>query len=124
MKIQILSDLHNEFLRGSHVNPDFIWKGRIESAGADLIILAGDIDVGTKGMEWAIEESERLKTPIIYVLGNHEYYNHEMNYLKQELHALTKNTNVTLLDPGVFVFNDVRIIGATLWTNYKVYGSA
>jgi len=103
MKIQILSDLHNEFLRSSYINSDFKWKGRIENIGADLIILAGDIDVGIQGIEWAIEESERLKMPVIYVAGNHEFYNHEMNCLKNELVNLTKNTNVTFLDPGIYV---------------------
>lgn len=116
--------MHNEFLRGNFINPEFQWKGHIKNVGADLIILAGDIDVGTKGMQWAIEESVRLSTPIIYVSGNHEYYHHEMNYLKRELRSLTKNTNVTFLDPGVYVSNDVRIIGATLWTDYKVFRSA
>ncbi len=55
MKVQILSDLHNEFHRARNVPvPD------IEDAGADLIILAGDIDVGLEGVRWAIEQSERL----------------------------------------------------------------
>jgi len=121
VKIQILSDLHNEFLRGRAPNPLFKWKGRIESVDADVIILAGDIDVGTKGIEWAVQESERLETPIIYVPGNHEYYHHDIHDLKNELINIAKDTNVFLFNPGVAIFDDVRFIGATLWTDYKSY---
>jgi len=121
MKIQILSDLHNEFLRGRSVNPEHIWKGEIPVTDADLIILAGDIDVGTKGMEWAIRESERLDKPIIYVAGNHEYYAYEIHDLNKKITELAQNTNVTFLNPGEVIFDNVRIIGGTLWTDYKAY---
>ncbi len=124
MKIQILSDLHNEFLINHKSNSLFKWKGKIESTSADLIILAGDIDTGIRGVTWAIEESERLAVPIIYVVGNHEYYNYEINKLKENLLEVTKNTNVFLLNPGTHIFNDIRIIGATLWTDYKAFTTA
>ena len=77
MKIQILSDLHNEFLRNGKKNPTRKWSAVIPETDADIIILAGDIDTGTKGAEWAILESERLGKPILYVLGNYEFYGHD-----------------------------------------------
>ncbi|MDP9962085.1 metallophosphoesterase [Chryseobacterium lathyri] len=61
MKIQIISDLHQEF--GS---TDLFFDH------ADVVVLAGDVNLGTKGIEWI-----KLKIgnkPVIYVLGNHEYY--------------------------------------------------
>ena len=39
---------------------------------ADLVILAGDVNLGTKGIEWI--KSTIKNIPVIYVLGNHEYY--------------------------------------------------
>lgn len=51
MKIQVLSDLHNEFIRGENPHQHFKWKGQIEYNDADLIILAGYIDVGVRGVE-------------------------------------------------------------------------
>jgi len=121
MKIHILSDLHNEFLRGRSTSPEHIWKGEIPVTDADLIILAGDIDVGTKGIEWAIRESERLDKPIIYITGNHEYYTYEIHDLNKKIIELAQNTNVTFLNPGEIIFDNVRIIGGTLWTDYKAY---
>ena len=54
MKLHILSDLHVEF--GDFVIPD---------VGADLIILAGDSHVGTRGVRWALDQ--KIGVPVIYV---------------------------------------------------------
>ena len=54
MKIQLLSDIHNEFLRNGQKVPGHKWSGVIPESDAEIIILAGDIDTGTKGAEWAI----------------------------------------------------------------------
>ena len=120
MKIQILSDLHNEFLRNGRSTPAHHWNGIIPETDADVIILAGDIDVGTLGIEWAIQESTRLCKPVVYVPGNHEFYHHEYFSLKTEMIDLCRGTDVNCLSSGVFIHSDVRIIGTTLWTDYAV----
>ena len=119
MKIQLISDLHNEFLRNGKDRPEHHWSGIIPETDADIIILAGDIDVGINGAQWAIAESGRLGKPILYVLGNHEFYRHEYYAVKEEITRLCEGTAVHCLDAGVFVEGDVRVIGATLWTNYE-----
>ena len=119
MKIQLLSDLHNEFMRHGKKFPDHQWSGVIPETNADIIILAGDIDTGIKGAEWAIAESGRLAKNIIYVLGNHEFYGHEYSSVKRKVSQLCKGTGVHCLDPDVYIQDGVRFIGATLWTDYK-----
>jgi len=119
MKIQLLSDLHNEFLRNGKDSPDHHWTGSIPETNADIVVLAGDIDLGVKGAEWAISESERLDKTILYVLGNHEFYRHEYFSVKESIASLCEATDVHCLDPGMFIHDDVRVIGATLWTNYR-----
>lgn len=119
MKIQLLSDLHNEFLRNGRPNPDHKWTGVIPETEADIIVLAGDIDTGTKGVEWAIKESQRLAKNIIYVLGNHEFYGYEYSCLKEKITKQCEGTAVHCLDYGVYIQEGVRFIGATLWTDYK-----
>jgi len=59
MKIQVMSDLHLEF--GAF---------EIPRTDADVIVLAGDIHVGIKAIDWIKNQTK----PVIYVLGNHEYY--------------------------------------------------
>ena len=119
MKVQLLSDLHNEFLRNGITDPEHKWTGLIPETQADIIVLAGDIDTGTNGIEWAVKESERLAKNIIYVLGNHEFYGHEYSRLKEKIAKQCEGTAVFCLDYGVYTQDDVRFIGATLWTDYK-----
>jgi predicted phosphodiesterase len=61
MRIRVLSDLHLEFREW---NPP--------KADADVVVLAGDIHVGVKGIEWARRSFPAI--PIVYVPGNHEFY--------------------------------------------------
>jgi len=58
------------------------------------------------------------------VPGNHEYYHHEYFNLRNEMSQLCDDTDVHFLDCGVFVSAVVRIIGATLWTDYEVNSHA
>ncbi len=119
MKLHILSDLHNEFLRNSKNLFQHRWDGSIPDTDADIIVLAGDIDTGIQVAEWAIDESERLGKHIIYVLGNHEFYHHEYGALREKIKLLCEDKNVHCLDPGSYVLDDVRFVGATLWTDYE-----
>jgi predicted phosphodiesterase len=61
MRIRILSDVHADF--GTVVLP------RVE---ADVTVLAGDIRPGKSALAWIRESFP--EQPIIYVLGNHEFY--------------------------------------------------
>jgi hypothetical protein len=45
-----------------------------EPLEADDIVLAGDTDLGIRGLEWAAKTFPNL--PVIYVAGNHEFYGH------------------------------------------------
>ena len=118
MKIQLLSDLHNEFLRHRKLVPGHLWAGEIPQTDADVIILAGDIDVGLQGVQWALRESERLAKPIIYVPGNHEFYGFEYFELKKDIAECCEGTQVCVLDTAQIELNGVRFIGTTLWTDY------
>lgn len=118
MKLQILSDLHNEFLRNGQKNEAYQWTGIIPETEADVVVMAGDIDTGTNGAHWLIAEADRLEKPIVYVLGNHEFYRQEYRSLQQEIAALCKGTRVRLLDCARLEVDGLRILGLTLWTDY------
>ena len=63
MKIQLLSDLHLEFKD----------LDKSITTGADVIVLAGDIHKKANAIPW-INENIPTGVPVIYVLGNHEFY--------------------------------------------------
>lgn len=109
MKIQLYSDLHIETL-GHYSVPHM---------DSDLIVLAGDIDVGMRGIEWAQELTVLHKKPVIYLAGNHEYYRSDYIQLTQSFRDYAKQYDKLIyLEKDEVIIDDVRILGTTLWTNY------
>lgn len=115
MKVQLLSDLHNEFYR-SDAPP------KIERSGADLIVLAGDIDVGLDGLVWASKEAERLDKRILYVAGNHEFYHHDLTLLNEMRAFAAGSGRLHFMENEELILDGVRFLGCTLWTDYRAAG--
>lgn len=114
MRLYVLSDLHNEF--EEFVPPLSVGK-------IDLVVLAGDIDLGSRGIEWAAKEFERV--PIVYIPGNHEFYNPDGRTLQDiagEMQDLASLHGIDFLNPGIAEYNGWRFIGATLWSDFNLYG--
>jgi Icc-related predicted phosphoesterase len=110
MRILALSDLHNEFLRSSRLIP--------HQPQVDVVVLAGDIDLDCRGLEWA---RHTFNTRIIYVAGNHEFYNHDFDATRERMRAIADRLGIDLLDPGVVEIGGVMFIGATLWTDFNLF---
>jgi predicted phosphodiesterase len=113
--IQLASDLHLEFFAGSqprvrHIKP---------AVGADLLVLAGDIDNGVRGVEAFVD----WPVPVVYVAGNHEFYDHHWTQTRQDLRSACAGTCVTLLDNDAIEIGGVRLLGCTLWTDFDLPGS-
>ena len=108
MKISLLSDVHLEF---EDFNPPKL--------DVDVVILAGDIHVGLEGIEWA--KNTFVDTPVIYVLGNHEYYDSNMQQLFSKFKAAAANTNVHVLDNDAITIGATQFFGCTLWTDFNLH---
>ena len=71
MRLQLLSDLH---LETEAFDPS-------PAPGAELLVLAGDVDSGWTGLErfrgWPV--------PVLFVPGNHEYDGHELATARADL---------------------------------------
>ena len=111
MKLHILSDLHNEF--SMHVPSQ-------ASYDADVIVLAGDIWKDARGIGWALETWPDNR--IIYVAGNHEFYGKVRPVTPAKLHVEAKACNVDFLDNSEVIVSGVRFLGATLWTDFELFG--
>lgn len=109
MKIRILSDIHLGF--GPFEPP------RMD---ADVVVLAGDIGLGVRGVEWA---NEAFQVPVVYVPGNHEFYLQEIG---SALNAMRRAAaeHVHVLSNDSVEICGVRFLGATLWTDFDLYGHA
>ncbi|CAG9179306.1 metallophosphoesterase [Cupriavidus pampae] len=116
MKLRLLSDLHLE-----HDMP-----AEVPACDADLVILAGDIANGREGVDWA---ARTFDAPVVYVPGNHEYYESDFALVDRMLaDASAEFNHVIVLNGGVANFVDgdgtrVRVIGTTWWTDYRLYGT-
>jgi predicted phosphodiesterase len=110
MRIRVLSDLHLEF-------EDFA-PAAVE---CDVLVLAGDIHQGVKGLEWARRVFPGI--PIVYVPGNHEYYGQDWDRLPETMAQLAADLSINLLDRGEVAIGDVRFLGCTLWTDFDLFGA-
>jgi predicted phosphohydrolase len=115
MKLQVMSDLHEEFYRkepyltGDKLVPE-----------ADAVLLAGDIFVGPK-----LDRGEHYKTlgkTFYYIPGNHEYYGGNWFLTSGKIRDFFENSNVVFMSDDTKLLDNgrVRLIGSTLWTDFWV----
>lgn len=109
MRIRILSDLHREFGQVS-----------LPEVAADVVVLAGDVDRGSKGVVWARQTFP--ETPVLYVAGNHEHYDERIGRLHEKLREAAAGSNVHILENETFELNGYRFFGTTLWTDFNLFG--
>jgi predicted phosphodiesterase len=123
MLIQLLSDLHLE------VEPSF---RPTPAPRADLLVLAGDIGGqgrgDGKGSRLGADDPfglarfspalDNWPVPVLYVPGNHEYDGGDLDEIHASLKAECARLGITWLDREVVVIDDVRFVGATLWTDF------
>lgn len=120
MKIQFASDLHLE-----HRDPAAT-REAVSVTDADLIVLAGDIAEGLDGIRLAASLAAERAVPAVYVLGNHEYYHHRFPNLAERCRQMAARLRdsdqgeVHVLERGQLTISDVRLLGATLWTDYRL----
>ncbi len=115
MKLQLLSDLH---LETEAFDPE-------PSPGAELLVLAGDIDATWAGYErfagWPV--------PVLVVAGNHEYDDRETERVPQALAAHCDRYGLQLLHRAATTVTAasglrVRVLGTTRWSDFDLFGAA
>ncbi len=109
-RLRILSDLHLEFRD---------W--RPPEVDCDVVVLAGDIHVGTAALPWA-RRVFGARRAIVYVPGNHEYYGGQRDLVTGALRAAAADFGIHVLDGDEVVIDGVRFLGATLWTDFELDG--
>ncbi len=107
MKLRLLSDIHLEFAPFTPPVTD-----------ADVIILAGDTSPGHHGVRWALEKFP--DKPVLYLMGNHEFYGHEIPKLTHKLEAETDGTNIHVMENKAVEIGEVVFLGCSLWTDFAL----
>jgi predicted phosphodiesterase len=109
MRLLVLSDLHLE-------QAPFAEPG----ADADVIVLAGDTGIGTRGIEWARKWA--AGRPVLYLAGNHEFYGHSLPGLIDQLRIAGRSTSVRMLENDEVQLDGIRFLGCTLWSDFEFDG--
>ena len=113
MKLQLLSDLH---LETETFSPQ-------PAPGAELLVLAGDIDSTWAGYEhfagWPV--------PVVVVAGNHEFDGRDFDQALLGLRALCERLGFTFLERASHHVTAasgqrVRMLGSTRWSDFDTFG--
>jgi len=111
MKIQLWSDLHLNWPVG--INTLIVM-----ALEADVLVIAGDMTTGPLAARAALGRlRQETSIPIIYVLGNHEFYGWSLDIVREYRQAVAQVPDVHLLERDALALNGVRFLGATLWTD-------
>ena len=109
MKIQYTSDLHTEFGARPFRKSDI--KG-------DVLVLAGDIAGKPRKLNQYLH-SLAGSVPILYVMGNHEFYGHDfaMDFWRYQK-TIETQSGVHFLENRSVEIAGIRFLGCTLWTDF------
>lgn len=127
MKLWIWSDVHSEL-------QDVPYPTREQAPDCDVIIIAGDLTIAPDlpcMVEFLIRRHEK---PIIYVAGNHEFYQDKWllsdRYRSMEsdrriikaIETLSVNwpSRFYCLDEDELIIGSTRFLGATLWVDFQM----
>lgn len=105
-----MSDLHTE-----------VYKFKYERLDEDVLVLAGDIGVGHQCIDFLNSLPKDL--PIVFVAGNHEFYKQHKSNMEMWF-AKELNNNIHWLNNSEWIFNGVRFLGGTMWSDFGLFGEA
>ena len=115
MRLQLLSDLHME-TEACEPEP---------APGAELLVLAGDID-----STWAgLERFRGWPVPVLFVAGNHEFDGRELTRAWPDLRERAETLGFTMLERQSTVIADaqgrrIRFVATTRWCDFDLFGAA
>jgi predicted phosphodiesterase len=120
LRFWVFSDIHADVNNGYRLP-----KQRPE---CDAVIIAGDM---CEGAERAIKVigAAKFGVPVIYVAGNHDFYRTSVtSEIERAREAAAKFDRVHFLERDRVILRkgtrEVQVLGATLWTDYRLDGEA
>lgn len=113
MKAWIISDIHS-------VPMEAYWSRPLIIPEADICVCAGDIFGRIDRSIGFLNEVIAPHIPVVATLGNHDFYGRSIDWALDFARKYTAGTNIHILENDTFEMDDLRVIGATLWTDYEV----
>lgn len=111
--VALASDLHWERDRTASISAE----------GAGALLAVGDFLHGDEpGTAVPMLAAAAQGKPVFYVPGNHEFEGRTLQATMDRLRAAANGTSVHVLDRTALTWKNVRILGATLWSGFSLYG--
>lgn len=117
MKLLWLSDIHLNFLTKSSRNKFY---ESIVLSEADLVMISGDIAEGPSVSAALIEMGQAIAKPIYFVLGNHDYYQGQVQRVRETMTQLTQNEPLLHWLPAskpVLIKDRIYLVGQDGWAD-------
>jgi Icc-related predicted phosphoesterase len=114
IRLQVFSDLHIDVRqpKAIKIGPD-----------VDAVVVAGDVCEGAEHAFAYLRQIVPMQIPIAMTLGNHEFYRRCWREEVAQARTAAPLYGVHLLENDeVVVGGGVRLVGCTLWTDYRLYG--
>jgi Icc-related predicted phosphoesterase len=117
LRLWIVSDLHIELTRG--------WD--LPGPGArpqyDVLVVAGDLITRMeRGVAWL--QARVADRQVVYVPGNHEFYGTDIDRTVEKARAAAAGSNIHILQNDTATIDGITFIGATMWTDFDLFGYA
>lgn len=114
-RIWILSDLHLRQRDALDLVKPFTMPE------ADVCVVAGDVcERYNLSLNW-LAKVVRPRMPVVFVMGNHEYYGAALQTARRNAAMLAKSLGIALLDNTSVEIDGVRFAGAPLWTDFALF---
>ena len=118
MRLYVTSDWHLE--------EQPLWTFPAEMPDFDVAVIAGDLERGIVAAIRQIRSAPALKDkPVVFVPGNHDFDEAVFqDVIAEGLAFAAEYPNIHVLHRRSITIAGVRFVGATLWTDYALYGPA
>ncbi len=114
-RLWIMSDLHFEAVPHPEgfrpVRPEF-----------DVLVVAGDVWEGDPRRALEIVAALADGKPAVFVMGNHQPWNAELQQERHVARHAAKNFDITLLDDSEAEVAGLSFVGGTLWADGRLAG--
>lgn len=117
MRLQLISDLHTEFLTGRELA---VLQHLPIEKNLDFLVNAGDFVVPGYQKSMLVEKLfaalSEMARHVLIVWGNHEYYHGSKGWTEQKLkEAMARYPNIHWLNNEGLTLDGVHFVGGTMW---------
>ena len=119
-KMLWITDIHLNFLNNDSFNR---FVSFIKFKNPDIVLIGGDVGEANSVQNYLSVLEEKIKKPIYFVLGNHDFYRGSIYDLRKKVSDQSKKSQYLtyLSDSGVIpITNTVGILGHDSWADGRL----